>query len=321
MTTLAALGDALRSAGLVPQMLAAWAGTARLSALPARLEGRGAAGPRAEATPTGALFALFVAGERVRRAQLRLADDLVEALVAHGLVAREDDLLVGRVAVLPLAPRALAICDRLDAPVERDVVCWPDDSSHHLASALPPGLRTAWLDLGCGSAIAPLVRPRIATAIHGVDLNPRGVAYARLGAAMSDVPYFTAAVGDIGDAHAPADLVTCNAPIPGAGALEPELWRAADAGFFDRLWPALRRAVRPGGLVVVHAALDALEGGLDGADGERVIIRYTPHGARGFGVAWWRPDAPRRWILSHRALTSERPHLHAHDRDDALAEC
>jgi len=33
---------------------------------------------------------------------------------------------------------------RLDAPTERALVCWPDDSSHHLATAIPPGRRADW---------------------------------------------------------------------------------------------------------------------------------------------------------------------------------
>ena len=93
----------------------------------------------------------------------------------------------------------------------------------------------------------------------------------------------------------------------------------AEPGFFARLWPALRRAVRPGGLIVVHAATEALVPALTGAGGERVIVRYTPDPVRGFAIAWWRPDAPARFVATHRALTADRPHLEPRDRDDALA--
>lgn len=228
---------------------------------------------------------------------------------------------------------ALVVCDRLDAAIERDLVCWPDDSSYHLAAAIPPGRRADWLDLGCGSAFAPLVRPELASRIAGVDLNPRAVRYATLGAALSGIPHVTASLGDAGDPHAPAELVTCNAPmpdpgdVPGARPLDrsrlrsalPEIWRCADPGFFARLWPALRRAVRPGGLAVVHGARDLIAPALADAPGERAVVTYTPGGVQGFAVAWWRPDAPARFAAARRALTPERPHLDPRDREDALA--
>jgi hypothetical protein len=103
-------------------------------------------------------------------------------------------------------------------------------------------------------------------------------------------------------------------------ALDSEIWRRAEPGFFARMWPAVRRAVRPGGLVVVHAARDALVPALADADGERAIVTYTPDGVRGFAVAWWRPDATRRLADVRRVLTAERPHLTPRDRDDALAQ-
>jgi SAM-dependent methyltransferase len=358
---LAALGAQLRSAGLTARALAAWAGTARLAALPARLD----AVPPSE-TPAGALLALLVAGAEVPRARLRgRSDAALAALIAHGLVERDAGRLRARVAILPLGG-SLLVCDRLDAPAERALVCWPDDSSHHLASAIPPGRREDWLDLGCGSAFAPLARPELAQRIAGVDINPRAARHAQLGAALSGVAHLTVSVRDIGDAQPPADLVTCNAPIPDpAGAddvvddhvahavlprsghaaptdtgrvaedrlhapgtdrlagraalLVPEVWRRAEAGFFERLWPALQRAVRPDGLIAVHAACAALEPALADAPGERVIVRYTPDGIPGFAVAWWRPDAPARLVRWWRALTVERPHLDPRDRDDALA--
>jgi SAM-dependent methyltransferase len=211
----------------------------------------------------------------------------------------------------------------LDAPIERDLVCWPDDSSHHLATAIPPGRRAAWLDLGCGSAFASLARPELATRIAGIDLNARAVRYAQLGAGLSGIAHLAAWAGDAGAAHDAADLVTCNAPMPAdphplATAI-PELWRRAEPGFFERLWPALRHAVRPDGMIVVHAACEATVPALAGAAGERVIVTYTPVGAGGFAVAWWRPDAPDRFVAAHRALTPDRPHLEPRDREDALA--
>jgi hypothetical protein len=319
---LAALGARLRDAGLHARALAGWAGTARLSALPARLDAMPAGAP----TPAAAVLALFVAGVEVARDRLRtLSDAAVAQLAAWKLIDRHAGQLRARVAVLPLGA-ALLVCDRLDAPVERDLVCWPDDSSHHLATAIPPGRRASWRDLGCGSAFAPLTRPELAHHIAGVDINPRAVHHAQLGAALSGLSQLAISYGDIGHSHDPVELVTCNAPMPDPpGAHDrlqtamPEVWRRADPDFFPRLWPALARAVRPGGMAVVHAATAAILPALDDAPGERVVVTYTPDGVPGFAVAWWRPDAPPRFAAARRALTPERPHLDPRDRDDVLA--
>lgn len=324
---MAALGAKLRDAGLHARALAAWAGTARVAALPARLE---ALAP--PTTPAGAILALFVAGAEVARAQLHsVSDAVIAALCAHELIEQDAGRLRARVAIVPLGA-ALVVCDRLDAPAERDLVCWPDDSSHHLATAIPPGRRADWLDLGCGSAFAPLARPELAERIAGLDVNPRAVRHAQLGAALSGISHLAIAPGDIADPREPADLVTCNAPMPGepveslgddaehaAGRdrLVPEVWRRAEPDFFARLWPALERAVRPAGLIVVHAASAAMLPALADAPGERVIVDYTPEGVPGFAIAWWRPDAPARLVAARRALTPERPHIEPRDRDEA----
>lgn len=324
---LAPLGARLRAAGLSPRALAAWAGTSRVAALPARLNAM-ASEPAKPRTPPAALLALLVGGDEVARGELPQAGDVLDALLGRGLIARAGDRLRAELAIVPLGP-GFVVCDRLDALIDRELVCWPDDSSHHLATAIPPGRRARWLDLGCGSAFAAIARPELAHHIAGVDLNPRAVRCGQLGAALSGIAHLACTTGDIGDPPAgePAELVTCNAPMPDpvptplAERGLPEIWRRADPGFFERLWPALRRAVAPGGLIVVHAATDALVPALTGAPGERAIVRYTPERARGFAVAWWRPDAADRLAIVHRALTPERPHTEPRDRDDALAAC
>lgn len=324
---LRAIGVRLRDAGLTTRALAAWAGTARTAALPARLD----AMPGVPSTPAGAILALLVAGAEVARDRLRAPPALIDELIAHELVEADGARLRARVAIVPVGP-ALLVCDRLDAAIERDLVCWPDDSSHHLATAIPPGRRADWLDLGCGSAFAPLARPELAARISGVDINERAVRYARLGAGLSGISHVTASPGDVGDAHAAAELVTCNAPMPdpsaeaGARARDrdrlrnalPEVWRRAEPGFFARLWPALPRAARPSGMIVVHGACDAVLPVLADAAGERVVVTYTPEGVPGFAVAWWRPDAPARFATACRALTPDRPHVDPRDREDAL---
>jgi SAM-dependent methyltransferase len=313
------VGVQLRDAGLTARALAAWAGTARIAALPARLEVMRPQAP----TPGDAILALFVGGAAVERIRLRgpaLAQAL-DALIARGLVEHDGARVRASVAVVPLG-QALLVCDRIDAPVERELVCWPDDSSHHLATAIPPGRRVDWLDIGCGSGFAALARPELASRIAGIDLNARAVRFAQLGAALSGMPQLTVSIADAGDVEERAALVTCNAPIPDArdlGAALPEIWRRAEPGFFERLWPAVRRAVQPDGMIVVHAACEAILPALADAEGERVVVAYTPAEVRGFAVVWWRPDAPARFVAVHRALTPDRPHIDPRDREDALA--
>lgn len=304
---LRAIGARLIASGLTPRALAAWSGTDRISALPWKVSGMSARDP----VPAAAALALLVAGaelpiDRVRRLP-------IDELVAAGLVEHVEDRVRARVGVVPLAA-SLLVCDRAELDDGVDLVCWPDDSSVHLASALPPGRRARWLDLGCGSAFAPLARPELAASIHGIDINPRAVEHARLGAGLSGIEHLRIDHGDVGDADEVAELVTCNAPIPD----EPDaaVWRSAGPGFFDRLWATARRCAAPGGEIVVHCTLAAIP---DQLPGEQQIVVYTPPSTKAFAILWWRPDAPPRRVVGRRAMTPGRPHVDLRDRDDAAA--
>jgi methylase of polypeptide subunit release factors len=285
--------------------LAAWAGSDRIPIVRARL----AALAALPVTRASAELALWVAGVDVDRALVpALDDELVEAV---------GDRVRARVSVLPVGD-AWIVCDRADAPDSSDLVCWPDDSSFHLASAIPPGRRGSWLDLGCGSAVAPLLRPALADRIVASDLNPRAIRFAQLGARLSNISLVTV-VGDL--AVSPADLITCNAPIPGDRVDGSEsgsaIWRATDARFVTRLFEAARSALSPDGLIVVHSALDAIPSQLPG---EAVIVAYTPGDAtRHFAITWWSPDAESRQLRVRRLLDPSRPHLDHRDREAALA--
>ena len=286
----------------------AWAGLHRLSALPPRLGGLASRPP----VPAAAALAVFVAGAELPAESLRALKP-IEDLIALGLLERIGDRLRAPLAIVPLGG-ALLVCDHHDAPDGEQLVCWPDDSSYHLATAIEPGRRARWLDLACGSAFAPLVRPELAEEIRGVDLNPRAVRMARLGAGLTGCRHVTAEEADIGAAHPPASLVTCNAPIPG----DPDaaIWRRADPSFFTRLWPAARAALAPGGEVVTHSTLEAVPPDLVG---EAITVVYTPRGARAYAITWWRPEAPAQRIVAQRTLTPARPHLDPRDREDARA--
>ncbi|MCW5805012.1 MAG: hypothetical protein KIT31_21760 [Deltaproteobacteria bacterium] len=207
----------------------------------------------------------------------------------------------------------------LDAPVARELACWPDDSSHHLVRPLAGAGARRCL---CGSAFAPLARPEVAEDIVGLDANPRACERARLGAALSGRA-LTVLDGDLaaGVPDERYDLVTCNAPMPHPDAT---LWRSADAGFFPALFAAVPRLVAPGGLAVLHLARAALP---DELPGEVVAVAYAgeppgeqvpPGRAGGFAVVWWQPGAPARYVSARRDLTVERPHLQWRDREDAL---
>lgn len=305
------LGTRLRAAGLTPRALAAWAGTDLVTALPARLPGLATPEP----LPAAAALALFVAGAEVVVDRLRALP--IDELIAADLVARAGDRVRARVAILPVGTEhspGLVVCDRHDAPTTSQLVCWPDDSSQHLAKAIPAHRVAHWLDLGCGSAYAALARPGVAARITGVELNPRAVAYSRLGATLSGIAHLAIVHGDLAVAQPPAALVTCNAPMPTL-ATDPDgnvMWRHTEDDLFARLVAVIPARVAPGGLAVVHAALSAIP--LDALPGERRVVAYTPPGAvPGFGVLWWRPDAPARLSITHRALTPERPHLDARD--------
>lgn len=313
--SLGALGAALRLRGLASRALAAWA-VPRVSALPFVLPTL----PRAEGT-AGALLELFVAGREVAVDRLRAVD--LDALHAERLVDIAGATARAPIALIPLGS-SLLVCDRLDAARSPELVCWPDDSSYHLALSLPRGEHDAWIDLGCGSAFAPLLRPALAARIDGTDLNARAVVHAELGAALSELPHIHAFAGDL-DSGLPgirrrASVVSCNAPIPEAGA-DPyrPMWRATDLDFIARLVTRAREILTPDGMVVIHAAADALAPILADLVGERVQVTYTPEHARGFAVAWWRPDAPARLVQTRRDLTETQPHLTFADYEAAIA--
>jgi len=276
--------------GLTPRALAAWAGTDRLAAVAHRVPQLAAEEP----LPAAMALACYVAGRAVPADRVAFDDRLLE---------RVDDRVRARVAVLPLG-RSLLVCDRLDARPSEQLVCWPDDSSHHLAAAIPRGRVACWLDIGCGSAFAQLARPELAERRVAIDLNPRAVLHARLGGELSRVA-LEVTEGDAGALPAcAAQLVTCNAPLPAS--VEAMLWRRAGAGFFDRLFRAIPAALAPGGLAVVHCARAQIPGDLPG---QRTLVSYAPD----FAVLWWRPDAPARVVERHRELTIDRPHLDEHD--------
>src|SRR5262249_6042240 len=94
----AVIGGALVRGGLTPRALAAWAGTDRLSALPAlvpRLAAR-------EVTPAAGVLALLVAGVEVPVAKLGAIEFSLEPLARLGILELAGGVALARVAVLPV---------------------------------------------------------------------------------------------------------------------------------------------------------------------------------------------------------------------------
>lgn len=354
---LAQLGRTLDAAGLNPKRLGLWCGTSVLSRLPHRF----AAG-LPDRSPAGFALDLLVAGRPapLDEARARLGDAL-PALLELELLEQGQDYVVARRAVLPLVPArprlgeaTLAVCDRWDVAPSDHSTPWPDGSSHHLCGALAGvaalgELRPQrWLDLGTGSAIAPLVHRTLAERVVGADLVVPTARVAALGGALSDHRRFHVAVSDLDDAIAGEwDLLSCNAPIPDEPGEVPDPddpyatpWRRAPADFLERLCRRIPGRLRKGGMAVLHARHDALERAFAALDpserGERISAVYTPvtvadtSGATDdaadpadlteitpFSITWWQPHLPERRVVVYRELTAERPHFDERDLDDA----
>ena len=322
MADLRVLGRRLAAAGLTERAVLACFGASALAGVPWALAHRPLLGQPA---PAAVLPWLLVAGRDATRAaiQARLGDAL-DALVAAGLLVTDGDRVHAARALIPIGS-SIAVCDRLDTPATRpDVVLWPDDSSHHLIGALPRGRVGRWLDVGTGSALAPLAARGRAADVRATDVNPRAVDAAALGAALSGAGIDTA-WADLGDgAGGGWDLVTFNAPIPAEAGTEADdaaIHRRAPPGaaVLERFWRQAPALLADGGEVVVHSFLDddalAITADLPGAVG---VIRYTPPGHAGFGVTAWRPGGSRRRRVIEVALSGGRPHVGRDDVDAAL---
>lgn len=304
----------LRALGFGPTQLRAWASAGSIAEL---RRGYDQLWARPVTNAASALLALFAAGRQIARTLVPPLGELAEFVEGDGAFVH------ARIAILPVAARhgaSFVVCDRLDAK-GIETVCWPDDSSSHLTGSIPPGRRDTWLDLCCGSAPAQLIHPEYASRLVASDLNPRALRYAELGARLSGIAHLEPLCGDLASVH--ADVISCNAPIPAQPGTTREgpLWTSTDADFVERMLATARAALLADGMIVVHAALDALPRDLAG---ELVIVAYTPPGhsvggGREFAIAWWRPDAAPCRVRARRELTPDRPHLDHTDREAALA--
>jgi hypothetical protein len=126
----------------------------------------------------GAWIALLVAGEPLPRASFlpSLSDDELAALVGLGLVAVADGLVQPRATVLPW--RGLLIA----SPAAEAF----DVSALNVAASLPAA-RSLW-DVGCGAGLLALAAARAGARVFASDVDEELVAWARLNAALNDLP-------------------------------------------------------------------------------------------------------------------------------------
>jgi hypothetical protein len=260
---------------------------------------------------------LLVAGRDVEaEAATRALGPALAPLLAAGLVETRGEQLHATAALGALGA-GIVVADRLDA-TGAGRVPWPDDSSLHLAGCLPGGVLGAWLDVGTGAAVAPLVAGPRARRVRATDVHRAALARAAQGAALSMRPELELAVADLLDGAGPGwDLVTFNAPVPaddhGTAATA---WHRAPAGaaLVERFWATAADHLAPGGEILAHTAIDTDPWALhDGRPGAWTIARYTPPGVRGFGVTRWRPDAAPARELVDVALGPGRPYLRRAD--------
>jgi len=300
------IGRALLRAGLAERAVMACFGVDVVAHIPRAV----AAGRRFDAQPPPGAVApwLLAAGGAVDAAlAARVLGPTFGVLERGGMVEIADGLARATVAILPAGGHgALAVSDRFDE-TRADAVLPPDDSSHHLVSALPRGRVARWLDLGTGAAWAPLAAAGRADHVIAADINPRAIEHARRGAALSGVAVDLRVADLATGIEGRFDLVSFNPPIPAARGEHGPRHRVGLPGddLLARFWAAAPALVAPGGEVIVHAALDELPE----LPGAVVIARYTPEGVPGFAVTRWRPDAAPGRRVVEIALTPTSPHV------------
>lgn len=304
------LGQRLVAAGLNDRGLRGCFGVPCPAHVPRRLAA-GLAVP--DPMPPAALVPwLFMAGAAVRAsdASARLAGDL-PILLELGLVRADGDHLVATGALLP-AGDGIAACDRADRD-DPDAVAFPDDSTYHLLGALPRRAFGRWLDVGTGVGILPLTAGGRAQTVTGTDIDPRALEYARLGAGLSgiDLALRHADLLEGAEAGGPYDLITFNAPIPGARG---PLYRRGEPDVLERFWATAPPLLAEGGEILAHALLDD-DPVVSLPPGAVAVARYTPAGAEpAFGVIRWspRPGSRRQRQVE---LRPGRPHVGRADID------
>ncbi len=291
---LAELGRALRRLGLRQPVLRAAFGTANaIRAAQLAVSGsRSKLIGQLSSSPTGRLFAMFVGNDRVAEDVARSQfGELFSPLQEHRLVEVRDGVAFAPQALLP--HRGALVCAPWSA--------LPDDSSIHLANVMPSGA-SDWLDIGTGSAFAPIVCGT--GSVIATDIDDELLSCARLGIGLSDKrEVVTARHGDLFDT-APSRRhrwVTFNAPIEGADAL------------LARFWEQVPSYVEPGGTVVVHSLAEPgprCAASLECLSGLLIRARYTPVDFHpSFAMSAWHPGVDGSHVERSFNLSPQHPHV------------
>lgn len=291
---LGALGRALGERGLRERAVLACFGVRAV----VHIERRVAGAPTPDPLPPAAVAPWLLAAGRpiaVDSARRGLGE-VLDQLVAVGLVHGEGDVVVPRLRLVPVG-RSICACPAA-APGHGGN---PDDSSAHLVGALPHARVDRWLDLGTGNGYAPLAAADRAREILATDVDDDALACAALGVALSGLTAVRLAKADLFagvDPGARWDRITFNAPIPGAG-----------DDILDRFAAAAPAALTAGGEVLLHARAGADDPWCR-LDGEVTIARYTPDEvAPAFAVIRWRPGRARRIVEVRCTLRPDAPHI------------
>ena len=179
---LPSIGVALARSGYSERLIASWLGAPLVS--DARYVIRQERPPWMR-KGSGALIALFVAGEVVERSDLRAFDSAqLDALEGLGLIGLDGGTVIARCSIVPVRGIFIA-ADRLDES-SPSAVPSPDLSAWNMAACLPPRPRRL-LDVGCGAGTLTLLAARAGAHAVGTDVDEGALGWARLNALLNGI--------------------------------------------------------------------------------------------------------------------------------------
>ena len=186
--------------------------TAETRTLPRELE------RTSEPSPGNALVRLFSIGlEQSREAIAKvIPEDVLTILLESDLVEAAGSAIVPQVAFWPLA-KFLIASDHYSAfqKARRDLVLWPNPTTHTLWRYAIRRRFAATLDLGTGNGVIGLLAAVNSDTVVASDLNPRAIEFARFNAALNGVANMETVLGDCFEpvSGRTFDLILANPPF------------------------------------------------------------------------------------------------------------
>ncbi len=119
----------------------------------------------------------------------------LQALTACGLIRLDADRYIP-LARVDRIDGILVVSDMWRQREQPDVVVGPGKASLLLARYVRPATAGRALDLGCGSGILSLILASTGSAVTGLDINPRAIAFARFNAALNGLDSLAITDGD-----------------------------------------------------------------------------------------------------------------------------